>query len=118
MMTSEEAIKIVNQSIGDYDEISSAARIFLCEDIVEMGVEDWIVTPLEDLLLDMVDHIRHSANEGIDGAFLSADDNIDKDSMKEFCFMLTDKMIITYKSMAKYASMYMKIKELAGNDQL
>ena len=118
MMTSEEAVKIVNEMTEGNDEISVAARIFLCEDIVDMGVEDWIVTPLEDLLLDMVDHIRHSANEGIDGAFLDADDRIDKDSMKEFCLMLTDKMIITYKSMAKYASIYMKIKELAGNDQL
>jgi len=32
--------------------------------------------------------------------------------------MLTKRMISTYKSMAKYASMYIEIKDIAGNDQL
>ena len=118
MITSEEAIKIVNDSLGDYDEVSTAARIFLCEDIIEMGVENWLDKPLEELLIDMVGYIKKSAEEGIGCALVDADDHIDKDSMEEFCFMLTKRMISTYKSMAKYASMYIEIKDIAGNDQL
>jgi len=118
MITSEEAIKIVNDSLGDYDEVSTAARIFLCEDIIEMGVENWLDKPLEELLVDMVSYIEKCAEEGIGEAFVNADDKLDKQTMEEFCFMLTKRMISTYKSMAKYASMYIEIKDIADNDQL
>ena len=111
MINNEEAIEIVNLNTEGDDEVSMTARVFLCEDILQMGIDDWIITPLEDLLLDMVGYIKHSAKEGIDGAFLDAEDNIDKDSMKEFCFMLTDKMVSTYKSMVKYATVYQHIKD-------
>ena len=81
MINNEEAIEIVNLNTEGNDEVSMTARVFLCEDLLQMGIDDWIITPLEDLLLDMVGYIEHSAKENIDGAFLDAEDNIDKDNI-------------------------------------
>lgn len=109
-MDNERAIDLVNEYTmsGKADE---TARVFLCEDILDLGVDEWVNRDVEDLMLSMVDYINDGATRSITRSSSNLTSNVSKQRVEEYASRIKDQMIITYRSMAKYASVHAKISD-------
>lgn len=77
-MTNEEAIKYVTKRLHCYDPVEDeiamekyVAKVFLCEDIVDMGVDTWVDTPISELLFELqelLDQVAIEQNDHIKDA--------------------------------------------------
>ena len=109
-MDNERAIDLVNKYTmnGKADEM---ARVFLCEDILDLGVDEWVSRDVEDLMLSMVDYIADGATRSINRSSSNLTSNVSKEKIEGYASRLKDQMITTYRSMAKYASVHAKISD-------
>lgn len=56
-MTNEQAIKYINKKFGDDNMYYNTARTFACEDIIKMDIEEYLKTPLSELLDSFIDNV-------------------------------------------------------------
>ena len=69
-MTNEEAIKYAKRYLYCYDPVEDeiamekyVAKVFLCEDIIDMGVDTWVDTPISELLFSLQELLEEVAVE-------------------------------------------------------
>lgn len=113
-MTNERAIDIV-QEIASKDE---TARVFLCEDIIDVDVDSWAEKDIHELMTSFIDYIDQGAERSILKMETASEDRVSRSSAVEYARGLKERMLDTFSSMAVYASAHAKIKEeIADNDQ-
>lgn len=113
-MTNERAIDMV-QEIASSDE---TARVFLCEDILDVGVDAWLQTDIQELMSSFIEYIDYGAEGSILKIETVSEDSVSKLSALAYARDLKERMLKTFSSMAVYASAHAKIKEeMADNDQ-
>ena len=59
-MTNEKAIGIVQERTID----DNTARVFLCEDIIDIGVDEWVKEDIHELMTNFIKDV----DEGADGS--------------------------------------------------
>lgn len=67
-MTNEEAIQYASRYLEPEDPVSDkiamekyVAKVFLCEDIIDMGVDEWVDTPISELLFELQELLNQVA---------------------------------------------------------
>lgn len=103
-MTNEEAIDLVGKYVLTDEGHDETARVFLCEDIIEMGIDKWVEEDVKVLMLDFVKYI----DEGAERAISSPPDGQDPMGC---AVKLKERMIDTFESLSTYASVHAKISD-------
>lgn len=69
-MTNEEAVNYAKKYLRCYDPVEDemamekyVAEVFVCEDIVDMGVDTWVDTPISELLFELQELLEQVAIE-------------------------------------------------------
>tara|TARA_S200002703_G_scaffold40354_1_gene35149 strand:- start:5211 stop:5531 length:321 start_codon:yes stop_codon:yes gene_type:complete len=101
-MTNESAINIVNEH-HESGKIDAVARVFLCEDILENGVDEWLCDLPDNNLSEIIELAEEKSRDFIQS--LGSDESIDEASKLEH----TRKRMIV---LVKLVSDYMLVREL------
>lgn len=109
-MNNEQAVRYISKNYNvNHNKCENVAYVFASEDIVEMGVDEWVSTPLSQLLNDFKSHTEEISDEYIEHLSESL---MGIDS--KMCMLhLKNSLVGVVDSMIHYADMHGKIKELS-----
>lgn len=65
-MTNETAINHVN-TLHESGKIESIARVFLCEDILERGIDDWLSSTADENLQEILELAYEKSYDFVEG---------------------------------------------------
>lgn len=99
-MTNSEAIKLIYKSVEDTPE-GKAALVFLCEDIIENDVDEWVNMSLTELLQPFLTH-----SEEVSELHLRKLDKIER----QICKSAYDSVHSVIGAMLMYIKSYEEIK--------
>ena len=96
LLTNFKALSKLAPLWADNDDVSMVARTFVCEDIIDMDVEEWRDTAVSEHIRQFIDYTE----EAIDAYIESIDEEDDRvtyhvSNMKESC-LATIQVILKY----------------------
>lgn len=96
LLTNFKALSKLAFLWSDNDDVSMVARTFVCEDIIEMDVEEWRDTAVSEHIKQFVDYTEEAINAYIE----SIDEEDDRviyhvSNMRESC-LATIQVILKY----------------------
>lgn len=106
-LTNESAIKIINKKFSGKSKSEATAIIFASEDIIQMDIDNWMNTSLNELY----DSFIHNS---VEGARILIDREIRERKYvneKALAYGAVDKMASAMKSMGVYADIYQTLKK-------
>lgn len=113
-MNNERAINIISAITHEDTKEDVIAKVFVCEDIIEQDVDEWVDIPLPIHLSQFIDHCNSISTSFIDTRceMFNYDDGV-----KIEMHNLRDKAESVMIAMIKYAACYGAIKQESESER-